>query len=139
MENPTRGFKEKKLVLYSARIKIANKSKTVMSWISQRKLRAFFVLFILSKEIFFLTFVLSQCIVYRINFQNTHTFTYQNTLLYTHFCLFLKSLKAFSILNKTFLIPFQHIINILGFFSSNKFLICFQCTLFIVLEGSKFL
>ena len=53
MENPTRGFKETKLVLYSARIKIANKSKTVMSWISQRKLRAFFVLFILSKEIFF--------------------------------------------------------------------------------------
>ena len=53
MENPTRGFKETKLVLYSARIKIANKSKTVMSWISHRKLRAFFVLFILSKEIFF--------------------------------------------------------------------------------------
>ena len=38
-----------------------------------------------------------QCILYWIHFQNTHTFTYQKTLLHTHFCLFLKSLKAFNV------------------------------------------
>ena len=31
----------------------------------------------------FLKFVLSQCIVYWIHFQNIHTFTYQKTLLHT--------------------------------------------------------
>ena len=50
------------------------------------------------KEIF-LTFVysLSQCIVYWIRFQNIHAFIYQKTLLHTFFCLFWKSLKAFSV------------------------------------------
>ena len=49
-----------------------------------------------SKELFNIT-VLSQCIVYRVHFQNIHTFTYQKTLLHTLFCLFLKSLKAFNV------------------------------------------
>ena len=40
---------------------------------------------------------LSQCIVYWINFQNIYTYTNQKTLLHTLFCLFLKSLKAFSV------------------------------------------
>ena len=47
---------------------------------------------------FFNIFVLSQCIVYWINFQNIHTFTYQKTLLlHTLFCLFFKSSEAFSV------------------------------------------
>ena len=32
-----------------------------------------------------------------IHFHNSHTFTYQQTLLHTLFCLFLKSSKAFSV------------------------------------------
>ena len=44
--------------------------------------------------------VLSQCIVYRIHFQNIHTFTYQKTF-HTLFCLFLKQSKAFSVSLKT--------------------------------------
>ena len=46
-----------------------------------------------------LTFVysLSQCIVYWIQFQNIHAFIYQKTFLHTFFCLFWKSLKAFSV------------------------------------------
>ena len=46
---------------------------------------------------FFNICVLSQCIVYWIHFQNTHTFTCQNILLHTHFCLFLKLSKTFSV------------------------------------------
>ena len=46
---------------------------------------------------FFNICVLSQCIMYWIKFQNIHTFTYQKTLLYTLFCLFLKSLIALSV------------------------------------------
>ena len=46
---------------------------------------------------FFNICVLSQCILYWINFQNIYTLTYQNELLRTFFCLFLKSLKAFSL------------------------------------------
>ena len=44
--------------------------------------------FILFEGIFFNSCVLSQCIVYLIHFQNIHTFTYQETLLHTLFCLF---------------------------------------------------
>ena len=49
------------------------------------------------KEIFFNICVLSQYIVHWVHFQNTHTFTYQKTLLHILFCLFLKSSKAFSV------------------------------------------
>ena len=61
----------------------------------ERKKRAFFVPFILSKENFFNICVLSQCLVCLIHFQNIPTFTYQKTLLHTLICLFLKSPKAF--------------------------------------------
>ena len=43
------------------------------------------------KDFFFNICVLSQCIVHWIHFQNIYTFTCQKTLLYTFFCLFLKS------------------------------------------------
>ena len=71
------------------------KSHTVGAGDCERKKSVFFVLLILSEEIF-LTFILSECMVYSIHFQNMHTFTYQKKLLHTIFCLFLKSSKAFS-------------------------------------------
>ena len=49
------------------------------------------------KEYFFNTCVTSQRKVHRIHFQNIHTFTYQKTFLHAHLCLFLKSLKTFSV------------------------------------------
>ena len=64
------------------------KLKAKLWWVEAResKKREFFVTFILSEGNFFNICVLSQCIVYWINFQ------------YIHFCyLFSKSLKAFSL------------------------------------------
>ena len=58
--------------------------------------------FILSKGNFINGCVLSQCKVYSKHFQNIHTLTYQKTLLHTLFCLFLKSLKPFSVSLKAF-------------------------------------
>ena len=66
-----------------------------MSWSSRKKQEGNF-----SYRIFFNICVLSQCIVYRIHFQNIHTFTYQKTF-HTLFCLFLKQSKAFSVSLKT--------------------------------------
>ena len=62
-------------------------------WACERKKRAIFVPFILSKENFFRICVLSQCMVYWIHFQNIHTFTYQKTLVYTFFLLVFKIAK----------------------------------------------
>ena len=96
MKNPTHSFRETNLLLQLIQ-ESQIKSKTVMNWSSQKKKRAFFVPFILSEGSFFKDWVLSQCILYWIHFQNIHTFTYQNTLLHTLCCLFLKSSKAFSV------------------------------------------
>ena len=74
-----------------------NRESKVKLWSAgarERKERAFFVPFTLSKGSFFNICVLSQCIVYWISFQNIHTFTYQKTLLNTFFCLLLKSSKS---------------------------------------------
>ena len=62
----------------------------------KRKKRAFFVPFILLEGNSFKIFVLPQCILYWIHFQNMHTFTYQKTLLHT---LFLLVSKIFESLN----------------------------------------
>ena len=48
-----------------------------------KKNSAFYVTFIFSEGNFFNVGVLSQCIVFWINFQNRYTFTYQKTLFYT--------------------------------------------------------
>ena len=71
-----------------------------MSWGSRKENEGSFctVYFVLKK--FFNICVLSQCILYWIHFQNTHTFTYQKTLLHALFCLFLKSSKAFNVSTK---------------------------------------
>ena len=77
------------------------KSKTVMSWSSQKKKGSFFVPFILSEGNFLKICDLFLCIVYWIHFQKIHTFTYQKTLLHTPFYLFLKLSKIFSVSLKT--------------------------------------
>ena len=73
-------------------------SKVTPWWVRahERNKMAFFVLFILSEGIYFDICILSQCVVYQIQLQNIHTFTYKKTLLHTLFCLFLKSPNAFS-------------------------------------------
>ena len=52
---------------------------------------------VLSEWDFFNIFILFQCIMHWIHFQNTDTITYQKTLFHTLFCLFLKSSKTFSV------------------------------------------
>ena len=61
----------------------SHKLKVNLWWVGacESKKRAVFVAFILSE--IFSRFVLSQFIVYWINFKNIHTFTYQKTLLHT--------------------------------------------------------
>ena len=84
MENSTRSFRETNLGLHLIKNR---KLKTKLWWVGdrKRKKRAFFLLFILCKGIFFNICVLSQCIVYWIQFQNIHTFAYEETLLFA-FC-----------------------------------------------------
>ena len=63
MENPLHSVRETNLVLQLIK-ESQIKSKTVMSWISRKKKRAFFVPFGLSEGSFFNICVLFQCIVY---------------------------------------------------------------------------
>ena len=65
-----------------------------MSQGRKRKKRAFFVPFILSEGNFFDICVLSQCIVYRIHFQNIHTFRYQKSSLHTLLLLVFNIIKS---------------------------------------------
>ena len=77
-----------------------NRKLKVKLWLvgaGERKKRAFFVPFILSDRNCFNIWVLSQCIAHSIHFQNIHTYRYQQKLLHAPFCLFLKSLKTFSL------------------------------------------
>ena len=96
IENPTHSFKGR-ICCFSAYKNC--KLKVKLWWVGahERKKRAFFVPFYFIRRIFFNICVLSQGIVHWIDFQNIHTFTYQKTLLYTLFYLFLKSLKALSV------------------------------------------
>ena len=71
------------------------KIKLSRVWTRERKKRAFFIPLTLFKEFFFHICLLPQWITYWIYFQNIHTFSHQKSLLHTHFCLFLKSWKAF--------------------------------------------
>ena len=56
-----------------------------------------FCTFYFVRRKFFNIWVLPQCIVYWIHFQNINTFAYEKKILHTPFCLFLKSSKAFSV------------------------------------------
>ena len=72
--------------------------KVKLWWVGARegKKSAFFIMFILPKANFFNIWVLFQCIVHWINFQNIHIFYIENYVI--HFCcLFLKWSKAFSV------------------------------------------
>ena len=70
----------------------------MMSWSSWRKREYFFCyVYFVRRKFFFNICVLSQCVSYWIRFLNIYSFTFQTTLLNTHFCLFLKSLKTFSV------------------------------------------
>ena len=72
-----------------------------MRWRSRKKKEGIFCTVYFVRRKFFNICVLSHCIVYWIQFQNMHSFTYQETLIHTLFCLFLKSSKIFSVsLNK---------------------------------------
>ena len=74
------------------------KSETVVSWSSRKKNKNIFcTVYFARRNFFFNICVSSPCIVYWINFQNIHTFEYQKAFLHTLFCLFLKSLEAFSL------------------------------------------
>ena len=64
----------------------------------KRKKSAFFVTFILPKGNFLNIWVLFQCLVYWIHFQNTYILLHIKKHYFIHFCcLFLKSSKAFSV------------------------------------------
>ena len=60
-----------------------------MSWTLQKKKEGIFCIVYFIWRKFFKICVLSQCIVYWIQFQNVHTFTYQKT----HFCCLLLKRK----------------------------------------------
>ena len=68
-----------------------------MSWSSGKKKEGIFSTIYFAQRSSFSICILSQCTVYWIHSQNINTFTYQKTLLYTLFCLFLKSSKALSL------------------------------------------
>ena len=75
-------------------------SRSVKLWwvgARERKKMAFFVPFILSKRSFFKICVLSQCIVYRTQFQNNFFYISKNITSYNFAACFLKSSKTFSV------------------------------------------
>ena len=94
MENLTRSFREANLVLQL--IKSANEKRNYDKLELAKGKREHFSYSLFCPREVFLTFVLSQYIVYW-NFENIHTFTYQKRLLHTLFCLFFKSWKTFSV------------------------------------------
>ena len=96
IENSTHNFRETNPVLQLIK-ELQIKSKTVISWSSQKNREGFFLTFILSEWNFFDIYFLSQCIAYWIHFQNIDTFIYQKALIHILFCLFLKSLEALSV------------------------------------------
>ena len=96
MENPTQVLETRNLCFSSCK-NYKLKVNLLCVGARERKKRPFFAPFILPEEIFINICIFSQCITYWIHFQNIHAFTYQKTLLYTLFCLFLESSKAFSV------------------------------------------
>ena len=90
MENITHSFRDTNLAFSSYK---NHKLKVKLWWVRARKKKAFFVSFILSEGKFFTIYVLSQCVVYWINFQNIHSFTYQKILFHTLLLLVFKIVK----------------------------------------------
>ena len=104
MENPAHSFRETTISFSSYK---NGKLKVELWWVGapERKKRAFFVSFILSKGNFFNIwnfFNTPQCIVYWIHFQNIHTFTYQKTLHHTLLLLAFKIVESLQCILKGF-------------------------------------
>ena len=96
IEIPTHSFGETNVVLQLMQ-ESQKKGKTVMRWISRKKKEEIFcTVYFVQRKLFWHIWFIS-IIVYKIHFQNVHTFTYQKTLFHTHFCCFLKSSKIFSV------------------------------------------
>ena len=98
IENFTNGFRDTNLVL-QLRYESQIKSKTAMSWSSRKKKkRAFFVPFVLSEGNFFKICVLYQYIHSVLNTLSIYILLHIKKHYFLHFCcLFLKSLKAYSV------------------------------------------
>ena len=79
MENLLHSFWETFLVLQLIQ-ESQFKSKTVINWSSWKKKDGIFCMNPLFCLLFIVYYVLSQCIVYWIQFQNIYTFLYQETL-----------------------------------------------------------
>ena len=97
MGNPTHSFREKNLVpqpIEESQIK----SKTVMSYSLRKKKRHFLYRLFCLKATFLKIYVLSQCIVYWIHFQNIHTFTFCISVEFYHFFLRFEVFLPFFIL-----------------------------------------
>ena len=84
-----------------------HKLKVELWWVGarERKKSAFFVMFILSEGNFCNICVFSQFIVYWIHFQNTHSFTYQKTLLHVLFLFIFKIVESLQCILKTCQMP----------------------------------
>ena len=97
MKNPTHTVLERRTLCFSSYKN--RKLKGKLWWVGAREKKRGHFLYRLfcPEEIFFNICILSNCMVYWIYFQNIHTFTCQKILFHTHFCLFLKSPKAFSV------------------------------------------
>ena len=81
MEYLTHSFREITHVLQFA-LEWRIKSKTPMSWSSRKKEESIFCNVYFVRRTFFNIWVLSQCIVYWINFPNIYTFSCEKLFLY---------------------------------------------------------
>ena len=91
MENPTHSFREVNLVL-----QLVYELKLKLWWVGARERKKENIIC----NVYFVRrkFVLSQCIVYWINFQNVYILLHIKKHYFIHFCcLFLKSSKAISV------------------------------------------
>ena len=97
VENPIHVFRGTNLILQF--IYTNHESKVTLWWVGFRETKksAFYVALVLSKGHLVSIYVLSQCRLYRLTFQNIYSFTYQKTLLPTLFCLLLKSSETFNV------------------------------------------
>ena len=101
MENPTHSLRDANLVLQLIQ-ESQIKSRTVMSWSSQKKIEDFFVSLVWSEGTFLKICVLFQCICIEYTFR-IYILLQIKKRYFIHFCcLFLKSSKILSVFLKEF-------------------------------------
>ena len=99
MENPTHSLRDANLVLQLIQ-ESQIKSRTVMSWSSQKKIEDFFVSLVWSEGTFLKICVLFQCICIEYTFR-IYILLQIKKRYFIHFCcLFLKSSKVLSVFLK---------------------------------------